>query len=135
MGEVGERTRACPFIDIFTYGRSASSDRLADVPGRSSPPERVHGENIHIPAGAESTEMQRFSLITDTLSGLCLFRTCTSVEPQPNRGLERPRWTWTLEAAPFLSHLRSESVKYVCWDCKTNHSATAVANGAELLYI
>ena len=51
MGEVGESTseeRACPFIDIFTYGRSASSDRLTGCtaaqkePGRSSPPEGFH---------------------------------------------------------------------------------------------
>lgn len=44
VGESTSEERACPFIDIFTYERSVSNDRLTEctaaqkVPGRSSRP-------------------------------------------------------------------------------------------------
>ena len=80
--------RACPFIDIFTYERSVSSDRLTEstaaqkAPGRSSPQQKGFRENIHIPAATDPVETHCISLIRDTLSRLCLFSRRISVEPQ-----------------------------------------------------
>lgn len=86
-GDTSEK-RACPFIDIFTYERSVSSDCLTKctkVPGRSSPPQkkkRFHRENIHIPAATDPIETHCISLIRDTLSRLCLFSRHINVEPE-----------------------------------------------------